>query len=65
MKTEIGYVKSGKLEKLVVEHDFPAQLEVKLLAKGIGRSMVRFQRPVAAQAYQLQSLARLFPPTRA
>ena len=65
MKTEIGYVKNGKLEKLVMEHKFPAQLEIKLLALGIGRSMVRFSRPYLATPDKLNSLAQFFKPTTA
>ena len=59
MKTEIGIVRKpgAKLEKIVIEHDFPAQLEQHLLARKIGRSMVRFSRPVEPTQNALQSLA--------
>jgi hypothetical protein len=65
MKTEVGHVRDGKLKIEIIEHDYPAQLEIHLLARKIGRSMVRFARPVAAQPKHLQSLAAFFAPTRA
>lgn len=66
MKTEVGFINpKGKLEKLVIEHTYPYQVEQQLLARHIGRSQVRFQRPVAPKPEALQSLAAMFAPVRA
>jgi hypothetical protein len=66
MKTEVGFInKKGQLEKAVITHEMPYQVELKLLEQGIGRSQVRFQRRYDATPDKLQSLADWFPHNRA